>query len=165
MTAKRTLVLRLIIPFFFFSGLVSCDYARMKDDEAVNTYETSVPEMPQKTLPVTGGLEVLKGKNPKDLRSPLPFTQASVQQGKRGYGYYCIQCHGKETDGNGTVGQSFAPLPTDLRGSYVQRQNDGELFYKISFGYRRHPPLADTVAEEDRWAIIHYLRSLVREAG
>jgi hypothetical protein len=49
-------------------------------------------------------------------------------------------------------------LPTNLTRSYVQGQNDGELFIKISFGFRRHPPLGTTVAADDRWAIIHFLR-------
>ena len=61
---------------------------------------------------------------------------------------------------NGTAGQSFYPLPANLAGSYVQQQKDGELFYKISLGYRRHPPLYYTVAETDRWLVINYIRSL-----
>jgi hypothetical protein len=63
------------------------------------------------------------------------------------------------------VGQSFAPLPTDLADPRVQAQADGELFAKVSLGYRRHPPLADTVSEPDRWAVIAYVRSLVGQAA
>jgi hypothetical protein len=42
----------------------------------------------------------------------------------------------------------------------VQQQRDGKLFYRISFGYKRHPPLSRTVSEEDRWAIVHYIRTI-----
>ncbi|HBD10320.1 MAG TPA: hypothetical protein DCZ69_18890 [Syntrophobacteraceae bacterium] len=140
--------------------LPGCDYGRMKDDEAINTYQTSLPDMPSKTIPTEGGIERLREAVPADLKNPLPHTQEVVERGKERYGTYCLQCHGPAGNGFGTVGQSFAPLPTDLTGSYVQKQSDGGLYAKIGLGFRRHPPLAGTVSEQDRWAIIHYLRSL-----
>jgi len=141
---------------YFFSG---CDYARMKDQESVRTYKAEPPEMPQGTIPVSGGAEVLKKSKPEDLRNPLSSTQEVLEKGRLAYGYFCIMCHGQNLDGNGTVGQSFAPLPTDLKSPSVRQQSDGELFYKISFGYKRHPPLTSTVSEGDRWAILCYIRS------
>jgi mono/diheme cytochrome c family protein len=156
-------LLPIILPFlaviFFAPG---CDYGRMKEQESIRTYETSLPQMPQGTIPVGGGIETVRTSRPDALRNPLPSTPASVERGKQAYGHYCIMCHGPKGDGNGTVGQSFAPLPSNLRESPVQGQSDGELFYKISLGSGRHPSLADTVSEEERWAVIQYLRSLGR---
>jgi hypothetical protein len=149
------LLLLTCLPLF----LCSCDYGRMKDDEAIHTYETTLPNMPQKTVPTAGGVEAIRETKPQDLINPLPRNPEVVERGKERYGFYCTQCHGPKGDGDGTVGQSFAPLPTHLLRRYVQKQSDGELFVKISLGFRRHPPLAATVAEEDRWAIIHYLRA------
>ncbi len=140
-----------------FSG---CDYARMKDQESVRTYEAQPPDMPKGTIPVKGGFTVLKASRPESLRNPLPSTREVLEKGRIGYGYFCIMCHGPNLDGNGTVGQSFSPLPTDLKSPYVEQQREGELFYKFSFGFKRQPPLADTVSEEDRWAIIRYVRSV-----
>jgi hypothetical protein len=151
---------RLLLLIVLLLSLWGCDYGRMKDDEAINTYQTSLPDMPQKTVPTEDGNERFKEAMPHDLKNPLPYSQAVVERGKERYAFYCIQCHGPKADGAGTVGQSFAPLPTHLLRSYVQKQNDGQLFVKISLGFRRHPPLASTVSEEDRWAIIHWLRSL-----
>ena len=71
-------------------------------------------------------------------------------------------CHGPKYDGNGTVGQSFKPLPTSLTSPKVRDKSDGELFIGLTFGFERQPPLADTVSTEDRWAVIHFLRSLVQ---
>ena len=79
---------------------------------------------------------------------------ASLEAGKTGYLTYCAQCHGKYHDGNGTVGQSFEPLPTDLRSDKVQSQADGELFKTISYGLEssgRQPALATTIAIPERW--------------
>lgn len=140
--------------------LVGCDYARMRDQESIRTYEAEPPEMPAGSIPISGGAEVLKASKPADLRNPLNNDQKALDAGKIAYGYFCIHCHGQNFDGNGTVGQSFAPLPTDLKSPYVRQQSDGDLFYKISFGYKRHPPLSTTVSEQDRWAILHYIRSI-----
>ena len=137
-----------------------CDYGRMNDQESIRTYETSLPPMPPGTIPAGGGIENLRTSDPGSLKNPLPPGPAAVERGKQAYANYCVMCHGPRADGNGTVGQSFAPLPSNLRESPVQEQSDGELFYKISMGFGRHPDLASTVLELDRWAVIHYLRSL-----
>lgn len=148
--------------FLMAQLVVGCDYARMTDDEAVNTYQTVMPSMPKHTVPVDGGLERLRISEPRSLVNPLPFAPPSIDQGRVAYGYYCVHCHGAKADGQGTVGQSFSPLPANLTQPPVQSQADGELFVKTSLGYKRCPPLAQTVAENDRWAIINYLRSLVK---
>lgn len=146
------------------AAISGCDYARMTDDEAVNTYGKKLPAMPAHTVPVDGGIEALRTADPRALVNPLPADARTVAQGHTAYGYFCVHCHGPLADGHGTVGQSFSPLPTDLRTPAVQGQGDGELFAKISLGYKRHPPLALTVAEKERWAIIRYLRSLAQPA-
>ena len=147
------------------SAVCGCDYGRMNDQESVRTYKKEIPDMPPDTIPITGGFQILSSANPKDLKNPLPYTQESVDRGKEAYSYFCVHCHGPKADGNGTVGQSFAPLPTNLTGLAVQKQGDGELFSKISLGFGRHPPLATTVSEADRWAVINYLRSLNKKSA
>jgi mono/diheme cytochrome c family protein len=147
----------------FVLGLSGCDYARMKEQEALQTYRTEMPMMPQGTVPVSGGFRITRGTNPGALRNPLVFSEASVDRGRIAYFYYCVMCHSPKADGNGTVGQSFYPLPTDLRGSSVQNQPEGKLFYTITFGLNRHPALGFMIDETDRWAIVHYIRSLPRE--
>ena len=144
--------------------LCGCNIARMRDDEAHQTYQSAMPQMPAHIIPLNGGDAVLKSANPDDLKNPVPYTE-SIVVGKERYGYYCVHCHGAGGEGYGTVGQSFAPLPTDLRSSDVQDQSDGALFYSISFGVLRHPPLAETIAEEHRWAIVNYMRSMAGQPG
>jgi mono/diheme cytochrome c family protein len=85
-----------------------------------------------------------------------------MRLGKVLYSKFCAQCHGKNYDGNATVGQSFFPLPTDLRSAKVQSLSDGAFFKEISYGIPegRQPPLATTIAPMDRWRIVAYIRSL-----
>jgi mono/diheme cytochrome c family protein len=134
----------------------------MRDDEAVNTYERLWPIMPGGTIPLGGGIETWRKSDPQRMPNPWPPTEAVIDRGKRSYRFYCSHCHGPRYDGQATVGQSFYPLPTDLLDPRVQRQSDGELFYKISLGHKRHPPLQATVAAEDGWAVIHFLRAQTR---
>ncbi len=137
-----------------------CNYARMNDQEAIKTYKEAVPDMPGGIIPATGGVEILKKANPKELKNPLPLSLQVMDRGKTAYGYFCIQCHGPQADGRGTVGQSFSPLPANLADPQVQAQSDGEILAKILLGFKRHPPLASTVSQEDTWAVVNYIRSL-----
>jgi len=157
-TTSRAYHLSLLLVVLLLA--TGCDYARMSDDEAVNTYGKKMPAAPEHTVPVSGGIEELKATDPNRLHNPLATTPVTIAQGRTAYGYYCLHCHGPMADGNGTVGQSFSPLPADLRLAPVQNQSDGQLFTKTSLGYQRCPPLALTIAEADRWAIINYLRTL-----
>ncbi len=152
----------ILLAFILFFSLISwgCDYGRMKDQEAIQTYGTQLPEMPGKTVPVTGGVQALREAPPERLRNPLRYTEETVRQGKTGYDNYCVMCHGVKADGNGTAGQSFFPLPTNLTIPYVQNQSDGRLFHTVTFGFKRHPGLGFIIAENDRWAIVNYVRSL-----
>ena len=147
------------------SPLLGCDYARMNDQESVRTYKKEVPEMDPRTISVDRGYQFLVNAEPKDLKNPLAYTPETVARGKLAYSYFCIQCHGPKADGNGTVGQSFAPLPSDLAAGAVQDQGDGELFAKILLGFGRHPTLYTTVSETDTWALVNYIRSLKKAAG
>ena len=155
---------RVLLVGFVIVGLVtSCDYARMKEQESLNTYETAMPEMVPGAMPMDGGLAALRAAKPDELSNPLPISKEMEARGKERYGFYCAMCHGPNADGRGTVGQSFHPLPADLRSLQVQAQSDGALFLTITFGSKRTPPLAQTVAEADRWAIIQFIRSLTKK--
>ncbi|RJR34348.1 MAG: hypothetical protein C4576_26575 [Desulfobacteraceae bacterium] len=136
-----------------------CDYARMRNDEAVDRYEMEFPSMPQDILPQSGE-EYPLITDPEKTKNPLAENRVVLASGRRAYEYYCKHCHGESGEGKGTVGQSFAPLPTDLRSSYVQEQGDGQIFERIGKGYRRHPPMAYTLSSREQWAVVAYIRSM-----
>jgi mono/diheme cytochrome c family protein len=149
---------------FSFAALFGCNYSEMRDDEAVQAYNQEFPLMPKKTIPVEGGIWVEREANPMELVNPLAPNSQMIAWGWERYHFYCVQCHGPKLDGNGTVGQSFAPLPANLESSDVQDQSDGEIFYKIRFGFNRHPALYSTVTDDETWAIVRYVRSM-RDLG
>ncbi len=155
-----------IISVFIIIGLCclsSCDWGRMWETPAVRSHEKKILEMPKGTVPFDGGEEIWINMSPDEIHFPVSADDPLiVEQGKPLYFTYCAQCHGPQFDGNGTVGQSFAPLPTDLRSEAVQSTMEGTLFKSISYGVPngRQPPLASTIELSDRWKIIAFVRSL-----
>lgn len=163
----RTLLLGLmpILTVLCIVLLCGCDYGRMKEQESIRTYESKLPEMPSATVPTQGGVESLRAQDLKRLKNPLGEDLSWIERGKKAYGFYCVMCHGPRADGRGTVGQSFYPLPSDLRSKQIQELSDGEIFGVITWGFKRSPPLGYTISEEERWAIVRFLRSLQGQGG
>jgi mono/diheme cytochrome c family protein len=114
-------------------------------------------------VPVSGGETLFRATPAEGLVSPLnPKDPVVIAKGGKLYLTHCAQCHGLDYDGNGTVGQSFHPLPTDLRSTKVQSLSPGAHFKEISYGIPqgRQPPLATSIAVLDRWRIVAFVRSL-----
>lgn len=154
--------IHLILPALLFL-LSSCDYGRMWETPAVRPHEEKMLVMPEGIVPLDGGEEIWMVMPAGDLKSPLKQDDPlKMEQGKPLYFTYCAQCHGRDFDGNGTVGQSFAPLPTDLQIEKVQSLSEGAMFKEISYGVPdgRQPPLASTIKASDRWRIVAYVKSL-----
>jgi mono/diheme cytochrome c family protein len=138
-------------------------YGRMWETPAVRPYENRPLLMASGIVPFEGGEAVFRATPAEKLHSPLTEAVAEqVKEGKKLYFTYCAQCHGKYHDGNGTVGQSFHPLPTDVRSANVQNTREGVLFKEISYGIPngKQPALATTIGISDRWRIIAYIKSL-----
>jgi len=166
---------KIIIPVFILVAVVLVAYkaltfidnefipGRMRETPAVRPYEEPLLLMKEGVIPYEGGEVLYRATRGDNLKSPLQKDDpTNAKLGEPLYFTYCAQCHGKDHDGNGTVGQSFHPLPTDLRSVKVQTIPGGALFKEISYGIPngRQPPLATTIDVVDRWRIIAYLKSL-----
>lgn len=105
--------------------------------------------------------QVLAGK---ELINPLEATSEIIEEGKAQYDIYCAICHGEKGDGRGYLNTSrkFTALPTSLTGDLVKNKPDGEIYHVITVGslsglMGAH---ASQIRPEDRWKIIHYMRTL-----
>jgi hypothetical protein len=138
-------------------------YGRMRETPAVKPHEEPLLAMEAGVVPVSGGdgiLMVLKEEAPGP-----PFdigTDTVIERGESVYTTFCAQCHGQRYDGQGTVGQSFQPLPTDLRSPEVQDKRPADLFQTVSYGIPggRQPPLHTTITVADRWHVVAFVKSL-----
>jgi mono/diheme cytochrome c family protein len=136
---------------------------RMRETPGVRPHEEPTRPMEAGIVPVSGGEAVFRATPAEELLSPLNLKDSAVvDKGGKLYVTYCAQCHGPKYDGNGTVGQSFDPLPTDLRSAKVQSLSPGAHFKEISYGLPkgRQPALATTIAVLDRWRIVAFVKSL-----
>ena len=166
---------RVLIPAFVLLAVLLAAYGvlvfidnyaspgRMRETPVVRPHEREILIMAAGVVPATGGEAFYRATPANELRSPLQAPDPEViAAGKNLYFIYCAQCHAQNYDGNGTVGQSFTPLPTDLRSEKVQSMSAGKIFKDISYGLPkgRQPSLATTIDITDRWRIIAFVKSL-----
>jgi len=95
----------------------------------------------------------------KGKKNPLQADAAAVAKGKKVADVNCVSCHGAKGKGDGAAAAALNPKPADWTSKKVQAESDGELFWKISTG-RGAMPSWKFLPENDRWALVRYLRSL-----
>lgn len=156
-----------IIALIAYQALMYYDnnfrYGRMRETPGVKPHEDPLLILETGIVPIHGGDAAYRLMPTTDLFSPLNMkASTTIARGQALYRVYCAQCHGINYDGNGTVGQSFQPLPANLLSAGVQSKSEAELFKSISFGIPngRQPALDTTITQDDRWYIIAFVQSL-----
>jgi mono/diheme cytochrome c family protein len=98
-------------------------------------------------------------------RSPTGFAATTIVQGAGLYSSHCASCHGTSGRGDGPAAKSLRIPPADLTAQHLWAHSDGDLFWWLSYGIDgpkgglAMPGFADTLPEEDRWALIDYVRA------
>ncbi|HSQ29159.1 MAG TPA: cytochrome c [Gemmatimonadaceae bacterium] len=92
--------------------------------------------------------------------NPVLATDAAVDRGQMLFHQSCELCHGPKGKGNGPMSTSLPIKPADLSSDHVQSQTDGALFWKVLSGRGMMPSTQSTLTDEQRWAVIDYLRTL-----
>lgn len=99
-----------------------------------------------------------------ELMNPLTPDPKVLAAGKEQYEIFCKVCHGVEGKGDGHLYTSglYAAKPTSLVDDYVKNKPDGEIYHVITKGSLSGlmGPHASQILPENRWKIIHYVRSL-----
>lgn len=107
----------------------------------------------------------------KSKTAPIFPTPEGIERGRTLYVKHCATCHGDRGRGDGPLARLHAQRtsrpPYDLTDPVVQSVLvDGEIFWKISSGYRVGdkvimPAFAAKVpSQEDRWRIVQFVRTL-----
>lgn len=101
-----------------------------------------------------------------ELVNPIVVSEQVLAEGKAQYEIFCISCHGELGKGDGHLYTSklFPAKPTSLVEPFVQNKPDGEIYHVITMGsisglMGSH---SSQVLPQNRWKIIHYVRSLAR---
>jgi mono/diheme cytochrome c family protein len=99
------------------------------------------------------------------LVNPVKSKPDAAKIGRELYMQKCVDCHGKNGQGNGWMSGSTKregkPLPpTNLTSQVTQANTDGELFWKITNGRSPMPAHRVRFEDEQRWYIVSFLRTL-----
>jgi mono/diheme cytochrome c family protein len=101
------------------------------------------------------------------IDNPFPITAAGLAKGKKLYDIYCGICHGTKGDGNGFLvredGGVYPAQPTSfLLEEFIEASN-GRFYHSIMRGRNVMGAYNDKLSFEERWQVIHYIRSLQAE--
>lgn len=98
------------------------------------------------------------------LSNPFPISEAAIANGKQMYDIFCATCHGDKADGNGYLvrdnGGVYPAQPANLINEEFTTASNGRFYHALIYGKNVMGGYSDKVSYEERWNIIHYIRSL-----
>ena len=103
------------------------------------------------------------------LDNPIkPQTEGELKEilakGKLHYDTYCGVCHGEKGDGNGVLWNSgqgpYKAAPASYLNDDLLGSSDGRYYHAIMHGKNKMLSHADKLSFEERWQVIHHIRSL-----
>lgn len=97
------------------------------------------------------------------INNPYPITDAGIARAKNLYNVYCGICHGEKGDGNGYLvrdGSPYPAQPANLINDEFTAASNGRMYHGIMYGKNVMGGYADKLSYEERWQVIHYIRSL-----
>lgn len=99
------------------------------------------------------------------LKPTVPFDAISISNGFHLFTEHCVNCHGPQGKGTGSVVDPEVRDPTDLlTEQHTAKYTVGNVFHQLSHGIpgTKMPGFAASLSEEDRWDLINFLHALSR---
>jgi len=114
-------------------------------------------------LVVSAGAAVVSAQGPWVAPPEAKATKNPVKgvgNAKKAVETNCVSCHGPGGKGDGPAAAALPPpKPANWTSDGVQKQTDGEIFWKMSNGRGAMPPWKH-LPENERWEIVNYIRTL-----
>lgn len=103
---------------------------------------------------------------PKELKNPIPMSEASAKAGRQAYVRLCVTCHGLDGKGAKDMAERLAAPPSDLTDkTWKYGGTDGELFTIIRNGTDLGmEPFKEQLNEQRTWHVVNYLRTLAPDS-
>ncbi|MBI2172337.1 MAG: cytochrome c [Chloroflexi bacterium] len=151
-------------------------FSEMHYNQSYKVQEPPSLSAPSDSVPITGRELTYTLVQARGLTNPVPDTSGFVQAGEALYLVNCAACHGAGAKGDGPMRErlakaGYASRPADLTGTGpIASKTDGEVFQVLTKGFAVTyglpadrfvmPPFEKLLAENSRWEIIRYLRTL-----
>jgi mono/diheme cytochrome c family protein len=94
--------------------------------------------------------------------NPLPVDLPLLRRGQERYNIYCALCHGATGSGKGIMTQYGMVGVASITDELHRLMPDGEYYNVISNGKGRMLAYGPQIKVRDRWAIVAYIRALMR---
>lgn len=98
------------------------------------------------------------------IYNPYPITESGLSRGKNLYNIYCAICHGEKGDGAGYLlrdnGGKYPVQPANFISDDFIAASNGRYYHGIMYGRNLMSGYSDKLSYEERWQVIHYIRSL-----
>lgn len=100
------------------------------------------------------------------IANPFPITAKGLERGKELYTIFCSICHGEKGDGVGYLVSDENPnvkypaAPANFLLDDFVTSSNGRYYHSIMYGRNVMGSYKDKISYEERWQVIHYIRSL-----
>ncbi|MEM9527852.1 MAG: cytochrome c, partial [Bacteroidota bacterium] len=101
------------------------------------------------------------------IENPFPITEEGLERGKVLYNTFCGICHGEKGNGLGYIydeeqnpNAKYPLAPANFIAGDLLTASNGRYYNAIMYGYNAMGAYKDKISFEERWQVIHYIRSL-----
>lgn len=101
------------------------------------------------------------------INNPFPITENGLARGKALYDINCAICHGEKGNGLGYLydtdanpSAKYPAAPANFLQDTFYHSSNGRFYHAIMYGKNVMGSYADKLSFEERWEVIHYIRSL-----
>ena len=164
MNWKKTAFISVAVVFLLGSAVIF--YAvffttpRMRIQENIRNFEAVMPLAPAESVPLERTDYLPDGKRTPAIDLTIEKTRENIAKGAVYYSYYCVFCHGDSGDGEGPVGKSYMPKPTNLMSMQLENMKDDDLLRAMLLGTGHEPVLNRVVPHEYYGYLVLFVRSL-----
>jgi len=99
--------------------------------------------------------------------NPFPITEAGMIRGAKLYNIFCGICHGAQGNGLGYIydedqnpNAKYPLAPASFLTDEFKAASNGRYYHAIMYGYNAMGAYKDKINYEERWQVIHFIRSL-----
>jgi len=104
--------------------------------------------------------------------NPFPITDEGMDRAKFLYETFCGICHGNKGNGLGYIynedenpNAKYPLAPANFLTDEFKAASNGRYYHAIYYGYNAMGAYKDKINYEERWQVIHYIRSLQAADG
>ncbi len=157
-----------------YAGVYFAQQGDQPDYDQINKVLNGSHTVNAIATPVNGSVPFYYGPSEEErtraigelIENPFPITEAGLAKGEELYNIYCGICHGEDAGGLGYLvaednpNVAYPAAPANLLLDEHVNSSNGRYYFAIMYGKNVMGAYKDKLNYEERWQVIHYIRSL-----